>query len=338
MAMKQGFWKAFKNFWIKAWNKIKGFTWKIWQKIKSPTAGWLALVYVLTAVFCAFAITAAIITTGDFIGGKGKTCFAVLGYVSYGAAAFLLTYTVYTLVKILPKRYRAFKEKLRSHKRIGKLMENYGLRTVIFACFSVAATLAFAAYHGVISVLYHSVWFGALAVYYIILLIIRGGIVLYHGKRRGKERKKETEIRKYRSCGIGLMITISALSATIWEMVQNSAATRRAGLMIYVVAAYTFYKITMSIVNFVKAKKQDDHTVDALRNINVADAAVALLALQASMLQEFSDTGLPIFNILTGAGVCLFVFGLGLYMVIRSRHFTKQLKEETFTGEETDGE
>ena len=337
MAMEKGFWKGFKNFWIKAWNGIKGFTWKIWQKIKSPKAGVLALTYLLTALFCAFAITAAILSAE---GGAldGKIGFAVIGYVSYGVAALLLTYTVYTLVKILPKRYRMVKEKLRSHKRIGRLMQNYGLRTVIFVTFSVAVTLAFAAYHGVIACLYHSVWFGALATYYIILLFIRGGIVLYHGKRRGKERQKEMEIRKYRGCGIGLMITISALSATIWEMVQNSAATRRAGLMIYVVATYTFYKITMSIINFVKAKKQDDHTIDALRNINVADAAVALLALQASMLQEFSDTGLPIFNILTGAGVCLLVFGLGLYMVIRSRHFSKKLQEETFTGEETDGE
>ncbi len=295
------------------------------------------MVYVLTVVVCAFSIVAAILTTGDAIGSKGKTLFAIFGYVSYGVAAVLLTYTVYTLVKILPKHYRTVKEKLREHKHIGKLMQNYGLRTVIFATFSAAVTLAFAAYHGVIAYLYHSVWFGALATYYIILLVIRGGIVLYHGKRRGKGRQKETDIRKYRGCGIGLMITISALSATIWEMVQNSAATRRAGLMIYVVATYTFYKITMSIVNFIKAKKQGDYTVDALRNINVADAAVALLALQASMLQEFSDTGLPIFNILTGAGVCLFVFGLGLYMVIRSRHFTKKLKEETLTGEETNG-
>lgn len=333
--MKQDFWTTCKNVWMKTWNGVKSFTWKLWQKIKSPKGWRLALVYLLTAAACAFAITAAILTTGER--EEIKTWIAVIDYVSYGIAAVLLTYTVYTLVKILPKSYRAIKEKLRSHKVFGKLMENYGFRTVIFATFSVVATLAFAAYHAVIACLYHSVWFGALATYYIILLIIRGGIVLYHGKRRGKERQKQREIRKYRGCGIGLMITISALSATIWEMVQNSVATRRAGLMIYVVATYTFYKITMSIVNFVKAKKQDDHTVDALRNINVADAAVALLALQASMLQEFSDTGLPIANAITGAGVCLFVFGLGLYMVIRSRYFMRKLQKETFTGEEQNG-
>ena len=334
--MEQGFWSKCKNFWKKAWQKIKVCAQKFWQKIKSPKPAWLAVIFILTAAVCGFAITAAILSSESGALG-GKAWFAVIGYVSYGVAAVLLTYAVYLLVKIVPKRYRAVKEKLRAHKRIGKLMENYGLRTVIFATVSSVITLAFAAYHGVIAGLYHSVWFGAFATYYIILLILRGGIVLYHGKRRGKEREKETEIRKYRACGIGLMVTISALSATIWEMVQNSAATRRAGLMIYVVATYTFYKITMSIIHFVRAKKQDDHTVDALRNVNVADAAVALLALQASMLQEFSQTGLPIANALTGAGVCLFVFGLGLYMVVRSRHFKKRLQLETFTGDEKYG-
>jgi len=291
----------------------------------------LALVYALTVLVCGFSIAVAILTTLD----RCKPWLAIIGYVSYGVATVLLTYAVYTLVTVLPKQFRAVKGKLRSHKYIGKLMENYELRTVIFAVFSVAVTLAFVAYHAVASWLYHSVWFGALATYYIILLIIRGGIVLYHGKHRKREREKERGIRKYRACGIGLMITISALSATIWEMVQNGAATRRAGLMIYVVATYTCYKIAMSIVHFIKAKKQDDYTVDALRNVNLADAAVALLAMQASMLQEFSETGLPIFNILTGAGVCLFVFGLGLYMVIRSQRFKREVQEE-FTGDKGD--
>ncbi|MBQ8876340.1 MAG: hypothetical protein IJY63_02200 [Clostridia bacterium] len=334
--MKENFWNQCKTFWQKVWKGVRAGISKVWQKIREPRAGVLAAVYVATALVCALAITAAILTTGE--NAEGRTWLAVLGYISYGVAALLLTYTVYTLVKILPRRYRALKEKLRSHKRIGRLMQNYGLRTVIFATVSVAVTLAFATYHAVIAYLYHSVWFGALATYYIILLIIRGGIVLYHGKRRGKERKKEIEIRKYRSCGIGLMITISALSATIFEMVQNSAATKRAGLMIYVVATYTFYKITMAIINFVRAKKQDDHTVDALRNINVADAAVSLLALQASMIQEFSETGFPLANALTGAGVCLFVFGLGLYMAIRAAHFKKRLQNEVFTGEEDERE
>ena len=90
--------------------------------------------------------------------------------------------------------------------------------------------------------------------------------------------------------------------------------------MIYVAATYTFVKVTMSIVNFVRAKKQTDYTVEAVRNVNVADAAVSVLALQTSMFYEFGNgvaTGFA--NALTGAAVCAVVLVLGIHMIVKGQ-------------------
>ena len=294
---------------------------KLWEQLKNPKPWLIVLAFVGAVVFGGFSI-------GSLFWKINQAWFDILVYACYALAAICLAYVVYICVRIFPKLYKDGKEKIRSHKIFGKFIDDYGLRTVIFAAFSTVVTLAFAIYHGVTAILVRSIWYGALAAYYILLLCMRSGIVLYHGKKRGKDRDEQVEIRKYRNCGIAMTTTILALSAAVAQMVATGAAFERPGLMIYVVATYTFYKITMAIINFVKAKKQKDITVDALRNVNVADAAVSLLALQTSMLKAFSEGGLDYVNAITGGGVCALVLGLGIYMIIRGNRIMKKRKEE----------
>lgn len=296
--------------------------WKrIWEKLKNPSVGLLVAAYVLTLLFCGWSLASLAIKLDEL-------WFEIITYVSYAIAAITLTYTTYTLICILPKTYKNAKAKLQKIPFVAKLMENYGLRTIIFAAFSTLVTLAYSVYNAVICVIYHSMWYGALAGYYVLLLIMRGGIVLYHGRHRGRARKLRSDLGKYLRCGISLTITILALSVAIMKMVADGAAFEHPGLMIYVAATYTFYKITMSIINFVRAKKQDDYTVDALRNVNVADSAVSLLALQTSMIRTFSEGGLEYMNAITGAAVCAVVLGLGVYMIVRASLAFKRLKTD----------
>ncbi|MDE7337421.1 MAG: hypothetical protein K2N32_04830, partial [Clostridia bacterium] len=75
--------------------------------------------------------------------------------------------------------------------------------------------------------------------------------------------------------------------------------------------------------NIVRAKKHSDMTVKAIRNINLADAAVSVLALQTSMMRSFGQ-GEPAgfsatMNAITGSAVFAFVFALGIFMVLKSK-------------------
>lgn len=73
----------------------------------------------------------------------------------------------------------------------------------------------------------------------------------------------------------------------------------------------------------IKARKGISILLKTLRNINYADALVSLLSLQTALLSAFgqeSGAMIPITNALTGAGVCLMIFALGIYMVRKSEN------------------
>ncbi|MBQ8684987.1 MAG: hypothetical protein IJ514_02300 [Clostridia bacterium] len=293
----------------------------LWEKLKRPTGWLLAVIYTIT-LLCI--VGALVILFVDYQG----TALELVAYALFGLAACTLAYSVYTIVLYAPMIKGKLKGWLHSIPFIHKLLENYGFRTVLFSAVSLVISVGYSVYNGVIALMLPSLWYGALAAYYILLVAMRGGITLYHGKNRGKEGDELVELKKYRTSGILLVVTILALSIAILQMVAANEGFVHMGLMIYVAATYTFYKITMSIVNLVRANKQTGYTIRALRDINLADAAVSVLALQTAMFHSFGDEGLNtgLANALTGAAVCLVVLTLGVMMIVSANKKLKQVK------------
>lgn len=87
-------------------------------------------------------------------------------------------------------------------------------------------------------------------------------------------------------------------------------------IVMITIALYTFIKITLATVNLVKTKgKKVSVTLNTLRHISFADAAVSIFSLQRSMLVSFggmAEGNIRIFNIVVGSVVCFVVFLLGL--------------------------
>ncbi|MBO5332886.1 MAG: hypothetical protein J6B37_02095 [Clostridia bacterium] len=90
-------------------------------------------------------------------------------------------------------------------------------------------------------------------------------------------------------------------------------------IVMITIALYTFIKITLATINLVKTKgKKVSVTLNTLRHISFADAAVSISALQRSMLVSFGDmpeNDIRIFNIVVGSVVCFVVFLLGLSLL-----------------------
>ena len=308
---------------------------KIWEWLKRPKGGLLALVYVCTAIFIAAALTLVIIANDSPV-------LEILSYLSYGLAAISLAYTVYTIVIYAPMMKQGVVQCMRRSNFLSKLLDNWGYRTVVFAAFSLLINVAYVAFNGVIAILSHSIWYGALAAYYILLTILRSGIVTYHRKKaKGKYILKQnqidatfdeetqfkiTELKKYRFCGIILVILPISLSFAILQMVVANNAFIHYGWTVFAVAAYAFYKIIMAIYNVIKATKNDDMTIKALRCISLADALVSILALQTTLLYSFSEGGNGFANAFTGAIVCAFTVALGVYMIVKSNKLLKQTR------------
>ena len=307
----------------------------IFQKLKRPAGWFLASIYILSAAF----IAAALYTLfWDFKG----LAFEILSYVFYGLAAIGLAYSVYTIVIYAPGVKRRLIGWMRKSPLVNRLLENYGFRTVAFAGVSTVINIAYVAFNGVLSVLYLSLWYGALAGYYVLLTAMRGGILLYYRKQSAREKKraagellegdldeKSLQLKKYFGCGVTLIVLPFFLSFAILEMVVNGNAFVHIGWTIYAVAAYAFYKITMAIINVVKARRGDDMTIRALRAVALADATVSILALQTTLLYAFSNGGafVGFANALTGGVVCALTVALGVYMLVVAGKKKREEKE-----------
>lgn len=279
--------------------------------------------YLFTAVAIAFTIACLIITSIP----------EILCYIAYAVAAVTLAYTVYTLVKIIPKAKNGVKGILRKNKYTGRLMDDYAFRTIIFSAGSLGICTAYAIFNAFVGGMQRSVWYGALAAYYLMLVIMRSVVINYHLKKRKRTQLDETTERRkeagiYRTCGILLVLLPVCLYFAIIPMISGKNSFSHPGLMIYVSALYAFIKIIMSVYNIFKAHRNDDYTVRAIRGVNFADAAVSILALQTAMLTEFSANSATngLANALTGAAVCILTVAVGTFMIISSNKRIKTLK------------
>lgn len=301
---------------------------RLTEWLKRPHGWGLFPIYLITVLFCLCSIVLTI--SGGSLG--------ILAYCCFGIAALSLGYMIYTLVLFAPSWKRNFTAFLRRFRFTDRLMEQYGFRTIVFALVSFIVSLAYVCVNGVVAVMARSIWYGALAAYYLMLAVMHGGVLLFHRSKRRKkddlpeeERRRETKI--YGGCGVGLVFLPICLSFAILQMVNGENSFEYAGVMIYVSATYAFYKIIMSVVNLVRARKEDDFTVKAVRSVNLADAMVSILALQTAMFKEFSggvDVGF--FNALTGTAVCALTIALGIYMIVCAKNRLKQMKKENING------
>ncbi|MBE5758317.1 MAG: hypothetical protein E7345_05305 [Clostridiales bacterium] len=294
--------------------------WKeLWEKLKSPK-GWFAIVFSIIATVV-IALTLVLVSLG-------KTN-SILAYVLYGFSAVLLTYLVYIVVYFSPRFKDAIIRLLKKNKVTNEMLESYGYRSIIFAIFSFVFNIAFAIFQSIIAILSRSIWFGALATYYIALSLIRGGVVVISRKHNNLP-DKEKQIRSYRNCGIYLVLLNFALMGAIVQMCIEGGGYKYSGLLIYVMATYTFYKLSMSIYHLFRARKHNDYTIQSIRNISFADAMVSILGLQTALLTEFSEAESHVLpNSLVGGAVSILIIGVGTYMIYKGKKDLKNFKQSS---------
>ncbi len=252
-----------------------------------------------------------------------------LMYALYALSAIMLCYFVFIIVFYFPKIREAVVRLLKKYKFTNELLESYGYRSVIFASCSFLINIAYAIFQAVFAILSHSIWYGALSVYYIVLSSIRGGIIAISRKRKNNEFPLYNQVKSYRNCGIYLVVLNFALAGGVVQMVVSNGGYKYAGIMIYVMAMYAFYKLGMGIYNLIKARRHNDYTVQSIKNINFADALVSILALQTAMFQAFDpELNTDLANSITGGAVLTIIIIVGLIMIISGNKKLKQLKME----------
>lgn len=203
--------------------------------------------------------------------------------------------------------------KINSKHKIIKLREiltdlysDIGKRLISFSVISLIINIFFAIFNGYVGFTSRSSWYGAMCAYFLTLFFIRLYIVLR------KDNKSETI---YRNTGIALLFIEIVLSGALSLLVRSRGGRSYPGVTIYIISAYTFYKLIVSIINVLKAGKQDKAHILALRKISNVEALMSLLSLQAALLFSFGDPSSSFskrFNLITGGVIWCIILGIAI--------------------------
>ena len=264
----------------------------------------------------------------------------VIQYLSYVSSAYALIITI-TGFSHLVAFARAVRQYINEHPLMKKLrstaigeqfFSDGRFRSDISLYQALFINLLYIALEMFSGIYYRSVWFIALALYYILLAIMRL-MLLRRGKRKGSRTPIEEELNRYRLCGIMLLMMNQALVGIVVFMVQQNRGFNYPGLLIYAMALYSFYSVIIAVINLVKYRKHGSPVMSAAKAINLVAAMVSILSLETAMLAQFGgddETFRAVMTSATGGGVCTIVIGMAVFMIwkssiqIKKLHLTEQ--------------
>ena len=237
----------------------------------------------------------------------------------------LVTVTAHCSVT-LPRQYRNIRRKLRENPLTNRLMTDRGFRIHLSLASSFGISMLYVTIHVWSWHMLRSWWFLVLAVYYSIMAVRRFLLVRYV-----RIQKIGTSIlgecKRARICACILLLINLSLSGAVLMILYQSKGYDYPGIMIYVMALYTFYSTTIAIVSIIKYRKLGSPVMSTAKIVSLCGALVSMLNLETAMFSQFGGDMDPqhqrIFIILTGAGVSVTVVTLSLCMI---RKATKEIR------------
>lgn len=264
----------------------------------------------------------------------GKNVEPVIAYAAYFLSAYAFIITVTGITGIV----RFVRQGIDRHPLVRKALgiplvsrylreDMFRAETGLYQGFFI--NLLYAGIKMFSGILYRSVWFITLAIYYILLAVMRASL-LHYVRKAGKD--KVSEWKRYRLCGIILLFMNIALAGIVILVIHQNSGFEYPGMLIYVMAMYAFYAAIMAVRNVVKFRKYGNPVMSAAKVINLTAALVSMLSLETAMLTQFGAADDPLFRQImtasTGAGISLVVLGMAVFMIVRSTRQMKCMKQE----------
>lgn len=247
-----------------------------------------------------------------------KNCPVVVAYISYTLSAYTLT----VVCARVPKMIKKIKKYLYGNKYTNRYLTEKELRIRISLYGGLVLNICFAIFKVVMGVMYQSKWLLAMAGYHTILSGMRF-ILAYRDQTDKKEEsdyeKKLRGLYSYRICGWLMLLLNIAISVIVAMVVFDKQTINYPGFMIYAIAAFTFYCLTMAVINMVKYWHRNNLIFSAVKRIEMAKALVSIFTLQVSMITQFGgEDGFDyrIANGATGFAICVIITIMAVLMLI----------------------
>ena len=272
-------------------------------------------------------IVSAAALTYIFVKGMEQS---IPAYIVYVLSFYTLTVVTIFCATVLPKRYTTIKQKIYDDPLGNRYMTDRAFRTKISLYLSFAISMLYVGINLWSWYMLGSYWFMVLAVYYVIMAVMRFLLVRYVRVRKiGSDILGEW--KRSRICAYILLLIDLSLSGAVLMILYQNRGYDYPGIMIYVMAMYTFYALTHAIVELMKYRSMDSPIMSTAKIVSLSAALVSMLNLETAMFAQFGGDMSPqsqrVFIILTGAGISITVVTLSVILIVRA---TKEIRRKNY--------
>ena len=290
-----------------------------------------ALLFPHIAIMILLVPIATVLLVGSmvFIGTESPVAI-----VSYVIAAYTLTVWCFKIPYLI-KFFKTFKDE---NKYARRWQDDTRLRVNV----SLYGSLAWNALYGIFQLwlgfYHHTFWFYSLGAYYICLGVMRF-FLARHTTRYAPGERLQTELKKYRACGIVFLVMNLALALIIFFMIYWNRTFEHHMITAIAMAAYTFTALTTAIINVIKYRKYNSPVFSASKAISLAAALVSMLTLESTMLTTFGDGTMTAIERkwmlgATGGAISVLIVATAIYMIVVGSKKLKELKSEVENGKQ----
>ncbi len=204
-----------------------------------------------------------------------------------------------------------------------KKISDIKFRTELFLKLGVIINVGFASYNIFTGILYRSVWFGGVAIYYIMLCLIKFFLIY-----RGFERKAGDirEIYDFRTCSIMLLVLNLTIAILICQMIWQNKSHLYGESVIYVAAIFTLFRLSAAIIDTLRLRKFHSPTLYAAKALSLSVALMSFFSLQTALLDRI-NTDMSVkrgLNIVTGSVVGVAVATIALKSLLKAENHLKK--------------
>ena len=284
----------------------------------------IRLLYPPVWLIALLTVLSAAVLTVIFVKGWEQT---VAAYFAYVLSFYTLSVLTVLCIRVLPGKFRQLRQRIYANPLGNRWMTDRAFRARVSLYLSFTVSLLYVGVNIWTWFFVRSWWFVVLAVYYVIMAVMRFLLVRYV-RRNEIGLSLMEEWKRARVCACILLLINLSLSGAVLMILYQHRGYNYPGIMIYVMALYTFYSTIHAIVDIVRYRRLGSPILSTAKIVSLSAALVSMLNLETAMFAQFGGDMGPedqrLFIILTGAGVSITVVTLSLLLILRAN---KALRE-----------
>ena len=189
----------------------------------------------------------------------------------------------------------------------------------------------YAVFRMFVSLLFASHWDGAIAIYYIVLGMMR--LILIRNKNEADKIKNQSdkilyEYYGYRQCGFMMLVLNICATGIIIQIIRHHEGYAYPRSIIGIYAIYALAMLNIAFINLIRYKKYHSPNFSAAKVVSFSMAFMAILSLQTAMIAQFGAdyehaVGL---NVSLSSIICITLFSMAIFMIVKANCEINKLK------------